>query len=155
MIKKFGKNRSVDSNWLNVPIKYMLEIKSSDTKSKSGKEIPDETWEESYNNYVTFCNDLDLEPEPFNEYKTNCIKNYEENGIQPLKMKSIPPKHDKTFCILELSKHIATCAWRNNQTCKCGMTFTCKVEKHNDGTIGIIYKDKFYPINKSSSGWVF
>lgn len=150
MIKKFGKDRAVDPRWLNVPIKYMTEVKGSDTESKR-REVPAETVEEAYNEYKAWCADMDWDDDMTLEQYRECV----EKGEIALRMKSIPPKNDKDFCILELSKRQATCAWRNNQTCKVGMTFVCKVDEHKDGTVGIVYKDKFYPINKSTSGWVF
>lgn len=147
MYKKFGKDRSVSPNWLHVPVKYMTEVNGSLTQSQSRYELTDEYVSKRYEDYVKFMNEIDIEPITVEEFKQSLLEDGDCGEY-------IPPKNDKDFCIVELHKHSAVCAWRNNQTCKIGMSFKCKVETKKDGTIGIVYKDKFYPINKSSSGWV-
>lgn len=150
MIKKFGKNRSVDSKWLNVPIKYMSEVTGSNTGS-NGKYVS-LSLKEQYENYVKWHNDnnwFNSTPMSIEEYKDYLKKFPDANESE-----WVPAKHDKTFCIIELSKNWATCGWRNNETYSIGMPIKCRVVKKGK-KVGIIYKDKFYLINTSSSGWVF
>lgn len=148
-MKKFNKNREVDHNWLNIPIKYILRTTGSNTGSNDKYvTLP---IEEQYENYLKWNKEFDwLENEPmtFDEYK-DYLKKYPDSNETIY----VPAKHNKTFCIIELSKHWATCGWRNNDTCSIGMPIKCRIVKKNKH-IGIIYKDKFYPID-DSSGWVF
>lgn len=57
----------------------------------------------------------------------------------------------KEFCIIEFYGNRALCGWRNNETCKVGKTFLCKIVRKGKKT-GIIYKDKFYQLGRY--GWV-
>lgn len=157
-MRKFKKNREVSPTWLNVPIKYMLKFTDGANVGSRARQVPmtiKEDYEDYLKNFVKW--DDDDEPSTFEEYKA-----YKEKWLsecsddekwlwQPVK--DIPAKHDKTFCIIEMSKRWAICGWRNNERCSIGMPIKCPIVKRNRRT-GIIYKDKFYPID-GSSGWVF
>ena len=141
---KFSKNREVDSRYLNVPVKYISGIKGADTMSNSKPDI-----EGGYKRYVEFCKTCgDSEDEIIS------LKEFTESVKDGWgSVDCLPPRNDKTFCILELTKRWALCGWRNNEKYSVGIPFKCRVIKKN-GNIGIVYKDKFYPIN-DPYGWVF
>lgn len=147
MLKKFGKDRSVISSWLHIPIKYMLEVSGSNTGSKSKYVLTPEYLQSEYSNYVSMCRDFGIQPEGIKEFKEGLEK-------ERFTGEFIPSKHNKEFCIISLSKRVAICAWRNVSSCKIGIPFLCRVERRRS-SVGIIYKDKYYPINKSSAGWVY
>lgn len=69
-MKKFGKNREVDSKWLNVPIKYMLQFTDGSNVGTPSRSVP-MTIKEEYEDYLkNFTKwDDDDEPETFEEYK--------------------------------------------------------------------------------------
>lgn len=152
-MEKFKKDRSVQDNWLGVPVKYMLRVTGSNEGSSS-KYVP-KSLDKQYNEYLEFHSRLlkdldwdDEEPMTLSEYKDYLNKNPEFQETE-----YIPAKHDKTFCIIEISKNWATCGWRNNSTGSIGMPIKCKIVKKGK-RIGIMYKDKFRPID-DSYGWVF
>lgn len=53
----------------------------------------------------------------------------------------------KEFCIIDFYGNNALCGWRNNESCKVGKTFLCKII-HRGKKTGIIYKGKFYPLGR-------
>lgn len=59
---------------------------------------------------------------------------------------------NKEFVIIDINGKNAICAWRNTDTCKIGITFTCRLTRRNN-KLGFIYKDKF--VNLNNSGWVW
>ena len=156
-MKKFGKNREVSPRWLDVPIKYMLQFTDGSNVGTPSRSVP-MTIKEEYEDYLkNFTKwDDDDEPETFEEYKaykekwlSECSED-EKWLYQPTKY--VPAKHDKTFCIIEMSKKWVICGWRNNERCSIGMPIRCPIVRRK-GHTGIIYKDKFYPID-GHSGWV-
>lgn len=61
---------------------------------------------------------------------------------------------DKSLCIIDFyGNDKALVGWRNNETCKMGMTRVCKIV-HKDGKHYLKYKDKLILIS-DPYGWVF
>lgn len=154
-MKKFGKNREVSPTWLNIPIKYMFNVKGCNNGSPS-RSVP-MTMKEEYEYYLqNFIKwDDDDKPVSYEEYKNDLEawrKERTEDEWMWRTMKNVPAKHDKEFCIIELSKKWAICGWRNTERCSIGMPIKCRVTKQKNH-IGLVYKDKFYPFD-GSSGWV-
>lgn len=147
-MKKFGKNREVDSRWLSIPIKYMLNFTDGANVGSCDKTITVPI-EEQYEKHCQWLKDEGWWDDHFTleEYK-KILDDYPYCR----ETKHIPSKHDKTFCIIEMSKKWAICGWRNNGRCSIGMPIKCPIVKRKRRT-GIVYKDKFYPID-GSSGWV-
>ena len=151
-MKKFGKNREVDPLYLNVPIKYILHYTGSnkDGKDKYGP-IPFEEWKKTMEEWDKTSG---LRPCKYTleDYKA-WVKYCEENGYNHHK-KLIKEGKDKTLCIVDFyGNDKALVAWRNNKTCKMGMTRICKVvDKGNKSYIK--YKGKLVLIS-DPWGWVF
>jgi hypothetical protein len=146
---KFGKNREVDSLYLNVPVKYILRY----TGANDGgiNHYRPETYEEWKSSMEEF---LSRNPN-LREFISLSKETYEylrENG--GLKDVLSKKAKDKTLCIVQFyGKKSALVAWRNNNTYKMGMTRLCKVVEKN-GKVYIEYKGKLVLIS-DPSGWVF
>jgi len=147
-MNKFGKNREVDNNYLNVPIKYLLRQKGSneDGKDKYRYETYEE-WKSGMESWLKnnpWFSDVHLGRETYERWKKEgCLK----------KILSKEAK-DKTLCIVDFyGKKSALVAWRNNKTCKMGMTRLCEVV-YKDKQAYIRYRGKLILIS-DDSGWVF
>jgi hypothetical protein len=153
MSKKFGKNREVDRSYLNVPVKYILNYTG---KHEDGmdhyRDITYEEWREKTRKlYLDFDgkepteNQLSME-----EYKA-CLKLAEKWDSSIWKIKSKEAK-DKTLCIVDFYGKNALVGWRNNKTCKMGMTRLYPlVWKH--GKLFLKYKDNLIQLS-NTGGWV-
>ena len=151
MAKKFNKNRSVDSRYLNVPIKYVLNYKGANIGSEDKYEDePYEEWRRGMlDKWGHILNESNVSREVFEEIK----KRGQEKGISLLRKKLIKKGKDKTLCIIDFYGNNALVAWRNNKTRKVGMTRLCPVLQKN-GKAYLQYKDKLILIS-NDSGWVF
>ena len=144
---KFGKYREVDSRYLNVPVKYILNYNGAneDGKVKYGFK-PYEEWVKDvkkFNEKFSLETKMDYSIETYNYLKKN-------GYISEVLLND--PK-DKTLCIIDFyGKDKALVAWRNNKTCKMGMTRICKLE-WKDKKLYLKYKDKLILLS-NSSGWV-
>lgn len=137
-MKKFEKNRSVDSSYLNTPIKYCLGTKGrfSNKKYKEPK-IPDSELEK--------LDKLEIFSDKWYELHEKLKGKY-------LK-KKIKQDYNKDFVVLDFyGKSKCLCAWRNNITCKIGITFICQIIKRNKKYY-IKYKNQLLPL-ETNSGWV-
>ena len=152
-VNKFGKNRSVDEMYLNVPVKYIVATKGgfNGANCDSGDKYRLETYEEWKDRQEDW---LELNP-VFKKYSTISKEEYEKwkkDGY----LKKVLTKEgtDKTLCIVDFyGKDRALVAWRNNKKCKMGMTRICPVVWKN-GKGYIIYRGKEVLIS-NDSGWVW
>lgn len=99
-VKKFGKYRSVDPRYYNVPYKYLTSVrgKNVDGKDRWGKDIT----EEEFNAVVKY-------------YKEN-RPDWDRNGDIREKI-TIKEGKDKSLCIVDFfGKRLALVGWRNNKT---------------------------------------
>jgi len=149
-MNKFGKNREVDSQYLNVPCKY-LNYDGANCNSKPVYRYETyEEWKESMNDFIY--------DNPIFEYFKNKLskKDYENWKKKGLYMKKILVKkgRDKSLCIIDFyGKNLALVGWRNNNTYKMGMTKMCKIVwRKNKGYID--YNGKLLPFT-DKYGWVF
>ena len=149
-VKKFGKNRSVDQGYYNIPYKYILvgsEFKGG-SKTTSGGQVtrPDtyEEWVEKMQGSV-FSELVDLSIETYNYIR--------RNNPESLGYKVIKEKEDKDLCIVDFfGDKYALVGWRNNSSCSVSMPKLCRLIKKN-GKYYIKYKDKLIKIS-GGSGWV-
>lgn len=148
MSRKFGKYREVDNRYLNVPLKYMTNYYGKNT---DGHDIfCEENYEEWYKRQNEFINRnpifkeyIEVNKETYNDWKKN-------NLLQKVLVKK---GTDKTLCIVDFyGKDKALVGWRNNNTCKMGMTHICKIIWKNKKPY-LDYKGKLILIN--NSGWVW
>ena len=153
MSVKFGKFREVDNMYLNVPIKYILHYDGANVDGKDKyKALSFEEWKKMMNE----CNDkFGLKPHEYTYEGYVAWKKYcEENGYDFHYKKLVKEATDKTLCIVDFyGKNKALVGWRNNRTCKMGMTRICNLVTKNKKTY-IDYKGKLILIS-DPSGWVF
>lgn len=137
-MKKFGKNRSVDSSWLNIPAKYCFGVNGRYTNRKYKElKIPESELEK-----------LDIFSDEWNEQ----YKKLKEKYLNPQLI--LKQNYDKDFVIIEFyGKSKCLCAWRNNIACKMGMTFICPIIKRNKKYY-VKYKNQLISL-ETNSGWVF
>jgi len=147
-MNKFGKNREVDSNYLNIPIKYILNHNGSneDGKNKYRYETYEE-WKSGMESWLKdnpWFSDMNLSEETYeNCKKAGCLKEILHKEAK-----------DKTLCIVDFyGKKSALVAWRNNKTFKMGMTRLCEVV-YKDSKAYIRYRGNLICIS-DESGWVF
>ncbi len=149
-MNKFGKNREVDSQYLNVPYKY-LNYKGANCDSKPTYRYETyEEWKERMEDYI------DVNP-LFECLRSKLTKkDYENWKNKGLYMQKVLVKEgrDKSLCIVDFfGKNLALVGWRNNNTYKIGMTKICKIVwRKNKGYINyngklLLFTDKY--------GWVF
>lgn len=148
-MNKFKKNREVDSRYLNVPIKYILNY---DGANKSGVDkYRDETYEEWKQSMIDHWGDMINEKSLSKESWKACKKTLKEWGHESKNI-LVKKAKDKTLTIVDFYGNNALVAWRNNNTCKMGMTRLCPIV-HKHGKVYIEYKGKLILIS-NNSGWV-
>lgn len=153
-MNKFGKNRSVDYRYLNVPIKYILNYTGQHEDGKDHwRNITYEEWrEETKKFYKDFDGSDATEDQLCREEYDACMKFADELGSQTYKIKTKEAK-DKTLCIVDIfGKKKALVAWRNNKTCKMGMTRLCPLIWEH-GKLYLKYKDNMILLS-GTGGWV-
>ena len=145
-MNKFKKNREVDSRYLNVPVKYILNY---DGANKSGVDKYEyESYEEWRQGLIDQFGDYDYSRESYEKIK----QRYKDEGIITRSHKLVKKAKDKTLTIVDFYGKNALVAWRNNNTCKMGMTRLCPIV-HKHGKVYIEYKGKLILIS-NNSGWV-
>lgn len=145
---KFWKNREVDNRYLNVPVKYILHYEGANCDRKE-KRTPEtyEEWRESMEKFI--------EQNPIFKGSSLSRETYE----MLIKKRLVPEVkrkegRDKTLCIVQFyGKRKALVAWRNNLTCKMGMTQLVNVVEKNRKWY-IEYRGKLILIS-DPNGWVF
>ena len=159
-MSKFRRNRSVDPGWLNTPIKYCSEVKGKYTNPKSDntREITDNffNWEDVSGKIskseLEKLDSLEIWSDSWNDFYD---KLYEDYVIKPyLKLHPRKKKLNKDFVIIEFyGKSKCLCAWRNNPTCKIGMTFLCPIIRKNKKYY-VKYKNQLINL-ETKYGWVY
>ena len=146
MSQKFKKYREVDHRYLNVPIKYCLNYTGANEDGKD-KYRP-ETYEEWKKGMEEWEKKVGW---PHREYSRESYEWLKANGH--LREILVKQGTDKTLCIVDFyGKDKALVAWRNNNTCKMGMTKICKVIWKKD-KMYLRYKGKLIPLS-GTGGWV-
>ena len=152
-MNKFGKNREVDPRYLNVPVKYITHFTGSNEDGKDKYEpIPFEEWKKKMEEWDKLVElpGREYTMEGYEAWKKYC----EENGYGYHYKRLVREGKDKTLCIVDFyGKNKALVAWRNNRTCKMGMTRICRVIEENGKTY-IQYRGKNILIS-NPNGWVF
>ena len=152
-MNKFGKNREVDPRYLNVPVKYITHFTGSNEDGKDKYEpIPFEEWKKKMEEWDKLVElpGREYTMEGYEAWKKYC----EENGYGYHYKRLVREGKDKTLCIVDFyGKNKALVAWRNNRTCKMGMTRICRVIEENGKTY-IQYRGKNILIS-DPNGWVF
>lgn len=156
MSKKFEKNRSVDWCYLHVPLKYITNFKGSNcNRYPKYKEESYEEWRDTMREWLTKNKWYDTQEEIERETTREVFEAVREQnkkwGITP-KIALVDKGKDKTLCIIDFYGKNALVAWRNNQSCKVGMTKLCPCYKKK-GKWYIKYKGKEILIS-NNSGWV-
>lgn len=149
---KFGKNREVDSTYLNVPVKYITNYVGANEGGKDKySDIPFEEWKKDMEN---LSGELGIKFETNLDAYCAWLKECKENGYDYECKKLVKEGKDKTLCIVDFyyGGRRALVAWRNNKTYKMGMTHMCDVVKKNNKTY-IDYHGKLILIDKW--GWVW
>lgn len=157
MSKKFEKNRSVDLRYLHVPLKYLTNFKGANcNRYPKYKEETYEEWRDSMRKWLIenewYDTQEEIERETTKEVFEAVMKQQKEWGISP-KTILVDKGRDKTLCIIDFYGKNALVAWRNNNTCKIGMTKLCPCYKKK-GKWYINYKGKEILIS-NKGGWVF
>lgn len=65
----------------------------------------------------------------------------------------VPASRCKSFVVMDMMGKNVVCAWRNDNLCRVGRPFLCRLVVNN-GKRGFIYKDRFYSL-ETKYGWVF
>ena len=151
-VNKFGKNRSVDHRYLNVPVKYIV---ANGGFNGANCDSPDKFRTETFEEWKKRQEEW-LEENPiFKKYSDISKEEYEswkKNGL--LKEVLVKEGRDKTLCIVDFyGKNKALVAWRNNRKCKMGMTHICPIIYKNKNCY-IVYRGKEILIS-DDSGWVW
>lgn len=146
MSNKFEKNRSVDWRYLHVPLKYLLNFKGANCdRYPKYREESYEEWKNSMkewyirNNWYEE-NSEELEKELSKEVFEGVKEQQKKWGHEP-KQILVDKGRNKTLCIIDFYGKNALVAWRNNDTCKVGMTKICPIVIKN-GKSYIRYKGK-------------
>lgn len=166
-VNKFGKNRSVDSRYYNVPYKYLTSV---DGKNKQPKNHRVKTLAEFKEEEIKLYKKCKM-PIPTNtelkaKYKRMCelygSKSWFDDDLslddmllldnaETLKNTS---NRDKTLCIVDFfGKNKAIVGWRNNERCTISMPKICPIV-YKKGKGYIIYRGKEIEFT-SNGGWVF
>lgn len=152
MSKKFEKNRSVDWRYLHVPVKYLTNFKGGANCNRYDKYRYEtyEEWKEDFSWLYDTQEEIDkyLSKESYEKAKQFAKKN--GNGLKEILVKK---GRDKSLVIIDFYGKNALVAWRNNNTCKVGMTKLCPCYKKKRQWY-IKYRDKEILIS-NNSGWVF
>jgi len=158
MSKKFEKNRSVDWRYLHVPLKYLLNFKGANCNKYP--KYRNETYEEWKNGMLEWYaknNWMNETKEEIEKYVTKEmfeeVKRQEKKWGQEPKQILVDKGRNKTLCIIDFYGKNALVAWRNNDSCKIGMTRLCQCYKKKNKWY-IKYKDKEILIS-DNNGWVF
>ena len=144
-MSKFEKNRSVDRNWYQVPMLYILDYSGTNKGQKMQYKKVLKTFEEMKEEYESYWGGK-YHKESY-EYAKK--KNYDflykkvKNNGEP----------DKTLTIIQIYGSKALCAWRNEESCKMGMARMYPLIKKGKDTY-LLYKGKQLKISKRKSGWV-
>lgn len=142
-VNKFGKDRSVDHRYLNVPIKYILHYYGANPDGKIKYEYP------SYEEVLKKFNLIGVDEHFLTREVYEDLKNKGH-----FETKLVKKGTDKTLCVVDIfGRKFALVAWRNNDTCKMGMPRLCRIVFKNKKTY-IDYKGKLILIS-DPSGWVF
>lgn len=140
-MNKFWKNRSVDSGWLGTPVKYCFGVKGDHTNKKYKElKIPDHELEK--------LDRLDIFSDEWEELHKELKKKY----LNPQLI--LKQNYNKDFVVIEFyGKFRCLCAWRNNLTCKVGITFICPIIRRNKKYY-IKYKNQLISL-ETNYGWVY
>ena len=142
MSKKFGKNRSVDWRYLHVPLKYMTNFKGGANCDRAIK-YREETYEEWKSSMLKAWGDIYDTPEKIEKQLSKeafeSIRKWnKENGFDANQI-LVDEGRDKTLVIIDFYGKNALVAFRNNNTCKVGMTHLCPVVKKNKKWSSILF----------------
>lgn len=158
MSRKFGKYREVDSRYLNVPIKYILNYigKHEDGKNHYRNMTYDEWVVLARERYKNFLGEEEIEKYTSREAYEHELELYKTDelwaSIGEHNKVLVKEAKDKTLTIVDIFGKNALVAWRNNKTCKMGMTKLCPlVWKH--GKLYLKYKDNLIQLS-NTGGWV-
>lgn len=151
MSKKFDKNRSVDWRYLHVPLKYITNFKGGANCDRAPKYRYEtyEEWKQGMIDHFDWFYDTE---EKKAELTKECYEKVKEGRIG-VKQILVKEGRDKSLVIIDFYGKNALVAWRNNNTCKVGMTRLCPCYKKKKQWY-IKYKDKEILIS-NNGGWVF
>ena len=165
-VNKFGKNRSVDTRYLNVPYKYLTSIDGQHETPKSDKKMTLAEYrqmrKELAERWASFGEKMPSDEEVKADYKALSKQAHKkgEEGIdaylilQKRKPIEVMKNKDKTLCIVDFfGKKKALVGWRNNEKCSISMPKICPIV-YKKGKGFILYKGKEI-LFTDSSGWVF
>ena len=155
MSKKFEKNRSVDWRYLHVPVKYLTNFKGGENHYRAPK-YREETYEEWKAGMIKSFGYIYDTPEKIEKELSKevfeGVRKWQRENDYNIKEILVDEGKDKTLCIIDFYGKNAVVAWRNNKTCKVGITRLCPCYKKK-GKWYIKYKDKEILIS-NDSGWV-
>lgn len=165
-VNKFGKNRSVDTRYLNVPYKYLTSIDGQHEATNMERKMTLAEYkkmrQELCERWAEFGEEMPSDEEVKADYKalSKQARKDDEDGslaysmLEYRKPKELIKSKDKTLCIVDFfGKKKALVGWRNNEKCSISMPKICPiVYKKKKGYI--IYKGKEILFTESS-GWVF
>ena len=148
-VKKFGKNRSVDPRYYNVPYKYIMgKVRGSNPDGKDKFEY--ETYEEFRERYKDRWGE-DISKEGFEA----AVKYSQEHGWGgDIRQKRIIKEgKDKSLVIVDFfGKKLALVGWRNNKTFSVGIPKVVPIVWEGDKGY-ILWHDKKI-LFTDDSGWV-
>lgn len=155
MSKKFGKNRSVDWRYLHVPLKYLLNFKGGKNHFRAPK-YREESYEEWKSGMIKSFGYIYDTPEKIEKELSKeafeGVRKWQRENDRNIKEILVDKGKDKTLCIIDFYGKNALVAWRNNLSCKIGMTKLCPCYEKK-GKWYINYKGKEILIS-TNSGWV-
>jgi hypothetical protein len=165
-VNKFGKNRSVDIRYLNVPYKYLTSIDGQHEAPKLDKKMTLAEYrqmrKELAESWADLGEKMPSDEEVRADYKALSKQAHKkgEEGLdaylilQKRKPIEVMKNKDKTLCIVDFfGKKKALVGWRNNEKCSISMPKICPIV-YKKGKGFILYKGKEI-LFTDSSGWVF
>ena len=165
-VNKFGKNRSVDIRYLNVPYKYLTSIDGKHEAPKLDKKMTLAEYrqmrKELAESWADLGEKMPSDEEVRADYKALSKQAHKkgEEGLdaylilQKRKPIEVMKNKDKTLCIVDFfGKKKALVGWRNNEKCSISMPKICPIV-YKRGKGFILYKGKEI-LFTDSSGWVF
>lgn len=148
---KFGKNRSVWNTWYVVPTVYLLNEEGANTAKKTKVKRVLMSYEEAKQRndelnekYPTMR--VDYTKELYNEQ----IKDKYPYVYKQVEIKG---EADKTLAVIQFYGNKALVGWRNNDTCKMGMTHMCPMV-HKKGKTYLVYRGRKIELSRKHGGWV-
>ena len=149
---KFGKNRSVWSNWYTVPTVYLLDATGSNTEKRRKTDKKLLSFEEAKAKFDAWkVNHSYFKNKKYTEIDYEFDKSHGSYfTYEEVRVKGEP---EKDLAIIQFYGNKALVGWRNNERASMGMTRLYPIIKKNKKTY-LLYRGRKLEISRKKGGWV-